>query len=143
MKTRRRVEGEQGETLLELIVAIAILGVAVVAIASGIALSVKVSDIHRKQSTASAFLHNFAETLQRSYQDCAAQTPNYAALLATPAGFNAPAANVAYWSGSGFGAVTCPGTPSKDPGLQQVTLTLTSADQRVSESLTVVLRKRS
>ena len=57
MNARHRVEGERGETLLELLVSITILGVCVVAIASGIAVSVRISAIHRSQATASDWLH--------------------------------------------------------------------------------------
>jgi type II secretory pathway pseudopilin PulG len=52
MKTPRRVGGDRGESLLELIVAILILGTCVVAIGTGIALSIKISDVHRGQAIA-------------------------------------------------------------------------------------------
>lgn len=144
MRRRRRVRGEQGETLLELIVAIAILGVCVVAIGSGIAMSVKISAIHRNQATASAFLHNYAEAVQGSYTPCSgAIPPNYVAVgsLAPPTnGFNAPTATVTFWDPTAvsFNTGSCPGA---DPGLQQVTLNLASSDGLVTESLVVVVRK--
>jgi type II secretory pathway pseudopilin PulG len=146
MKRRHRVEGERGESLLELIIAITILGVCVVAVASGIAVSIKVSAIHRDQATASAFLHNYAETLQGAYQDCAtAGAYNTASLLPPPTsgGFNSPQVVVTYWNGSTFSAsgTTCSDATPKDPGLQQVTLTLSTTNLQVSESLVVVLRR--
>jgi type II secretory pathway pseudopilin PulG len=145
MGRQRRVHGEQGETLLELIVAITILGVCVVAIGSGIAMSVKISAIHRNQATASAFLHNYAETVQGAYATCSggSSLPNYAAGLAAPSNFDPPTASVKVWDATTASFVasatnTCPAT---DPGLQQVSLTLASTDGFVSESLVVVVRK--
>src|SRR4051794_38013316 len=122
MRSRAAVSDERGETLLELVIAIVILGVCVVAIGSGIAVSVKVSGIHRDQSTAGAFLHNYAETLQApsAYAPCtSASTPNYVTnlSLAPPGAFQSPTATVTYWnnSTSQFGTTTtCPATG--DPG---------------------------
>ena len=133
---------EGGETLLELVVAITILGVCVVAVGAGVVMSVRISTIHRDQATADATLHNYAETVVGSYQACAPTgPPNYPASLslAAPAGFIAPTANVRYWNAATSTFTdTC---PSADPGLQQVTLNLTSNDRLVSESLVVVVRK--
>ena len=133
---------EEGETLIELLIAVAIMGIAVVAIVGGIATTILMSDIHRKQATAGAYLRDYAETLQGSYTSCTSGAPDYAALLAEPVGgqFTAPTATVTYWDtvSRSFSGSSCPPT---DPGLQQVTLTLASADSRASESLVVVLRQ--
>ena len=143
MKRRRSAVGhERGETLLELVVAITILGVCVVAVGAGVVMSVKISTIHRDQATADATLHNYAETVLGAYRPCApAGPPNYPASLslAAPAGFVAPTASVRYWdAATSTFTDTC---PSADPGLEQVTLNLTSNDRLVSESLVVVVRK--
>lgn len=132
-----------GETLLELVVAIAILGVCIVAIGAGVVMTVKISTIHRNQATADAALHNLAETVAGSYQSCGgSRPPDYPALLslAAPAGFSTPSASVKFWdpATSAFSANSC---PAVDPGLQQVTLSLTTNDQLVSESVVVVVRK--
>ena len=133
---------ERGETLLELVVAITILGVCVVAVGAGVVMSVKISTIHRDQATADATLHNYAETVLGAYPPCApAGPPNYPASLslAAPAGFVSPTATVRYWNAASSNFTdTC---PSADPGLEQVTLNLTSNDRLVSESLVVVVRK--
>ena len=143
---RKPPEGaERGETLLELIIAIAILGVCVVAIGSGIAVSITISAIHRNQATAQDSLHNYAELLQSSYTPCTATaTPNYVGSLAqlTPPGFATPTAVVDYWvPASGSFTHACP--PGGDTGLQQVTLKLVSTAGNVSESLVVDLRSLS
>ena len=146
MRWRRlRDSPEQGETLLELIIAITILGVCVVAIGSGIALSITISAIHRNQASAQDSLHNYAEALQNLYTPCtAASTPNYARSLVVPPGFAPPTVVVDYWiptTGTFTTNHTCPATG--DSGLQQVQLTLVSTAGNVSQSLVVALRSQS
>lgn len=148
MSLQHRTKGEQGETLLELVVAIVILGVCVVAIGSGIAMSVEISNIHRKQAIAQEYLHNYAETLQDGshYTACPA-APNYAAGLPVPPdggpwlGFSQKA--IAYWSpgaaGSGSGSFVS-SCPTPDSGLQEVTLELKSKDGLVDETLVFAVR---
>jgi type II secretory pathway pseudopilin PulG len=131
---------DDGETLIELIIAMAIMGIAVVAIVGGIATSILMSDIHRKETTAGAYVRDYAEAVQGSYALCVGSTaPNYASTLAAqPSGFSPPTATVKFWDGTSFSRSACPAT---DLGLQQVTLTLSSTDSRASESIVVVVRK--
>ena len=138
---------ERGETLLELVVAIMILGVFVVAVGSGVAVSAKVSGIHQQQSTAGTFLHNYAESIQGTYNACTgAATPAsvqtaYLSGLAVPAGFTAPTAAVKFWRATPGTFVSAGATcPAADPGLQQVTFTLNTSDGLVTESLSVIVR---
>ena len=133
---------ESGETLIELIVSITILGIVAVAIGSGITVSVIISDEHRKETAANAYLHDYAEALQASYANCTAGTPNYLSPLKVspvPTGFTTGGLteSLAYWNGTAFQS-TCP--VGGDGGLQQVTLKLSSTDNRASESLVVVVR---
>ncbi|MGH8962913.1 MAG: type II secretion system protein [Jatrophihabitantaceae bacterium] len=140
MSWRRRGNDDRGESLIELILAIGILGICVLAIGSSIALSVKTSAIHRGQATADAFLHNYAETLQSSYTPCA-NGASYTSGLPLPSGNFQTGATVQFWNATtaSFGPLpSC--TSSTDPGLQQVTLTLGTTDGTVSESLVVILR---
>src|SRR5664279_767957 len=65
MKNGRRPDSDdEGETLIELIIAVAIMGIAVVAIVGGIATAIFMSDIHRKQATAGAYVRNYAEAVE-------------------------------------------------------------------------------
>ena len=52
MSGRHRVADERGETLVEMLLAVAIMGIAAVALMAGLTTSVLMSDIHRKQATA-------------------------------------------------------------------------------------------
>jgi prepilin-type N-terminal cleavage/methylation domain-containing protein len=136
---------ERGETLLEIIIAITILGVCVVALGSGIALSVTISAVHRDQATAQDSLHNYAEALQNSYVACtAATTPNYTGALVVPPGFSTPTVVVDYWLPVTATFTTdqiCPA--GGDPGLQQIRLTLVSTTGKVSQSVVVDVRSQS
>lgn len=137
--SKRRQGDDSGESLVELMLTILIVGVCAVAIGSGIALSVKMSDVHRKQALAGEFLHNYAETLQSAtYQSCTSTTPNYAAGLPTPTGsgsWTVSQAAISYWNGTAFN-----GTCQNPDRLQQVTLRLVGDSGLVNESVVVVLR---
>jgi type II secretory pathway pseudopilin PulG len=135
---------DRGETLIELVVALAILGIAMVAIVGALGASITMSDIHRKQSTAGAEVRNYAELVQNyvagtGYTACAAPASYAAATVGytAPSGYAASPTTVKYWTGSAWSA-SCPGT---DIGLQQLTLSVSSTDTRAVEQVVVVLRK--
>lgn len=62
----RRVsgKGQEGLTLIELIVTLSIMGIAFVVVISGMFTSVVVSDVHRKQATANTLLRSLAESVK-------------------------------------------------------------------------------
>lgn len=134
--------GDRGETLLELVIALMIIGIAVVAIVGGLVSSIMMSDVHRKQATAGAAVHDYAEAVEGmvaggGYVACAG-TGAYAAPagFAVPAGYTAGVVGVRYWTGTGWS----PGCGT-DTGAQQVTLHVASADERADEQLVIVVRK--
>lgn len=134
---------DTGESLIELIIAVAIMGIAVVAIVGGIATTILMSDIHRKQATAGAYVRTYAEALETYLTlpgnfnpTTSAGALQSAVGFATPAGFTATVTPpVQCWTGTAFG--TCLGTNT----VQQVRLNVASMDARASESLVVVVRK--
>lgn len=135
--------GDRGETLVELLITVVILGIAAVAIVGGLMTSIQMSDIHRKQASAGASARDFAETVDRyvgstGYVACA--TPSSYAPAAVgfgaPAGYTASVASVRYWTGTGW-TTTC----TTDLGLQQVTVQVQSSDARATETSVVVVRK--
>lgn len=138
MSRLRQLADDRGDTLIEVIAAVFVLGIAAVAIVSAMTMSVKMSDYHRKQANASALLHNYAESLVAGYRPCTSSN-SQPYTLATQAGFTAPSVTVSYWTGSSFGSTSCPA--GGDPGVQRVRLAVSSIDSRASESLTVVVRQ--
>lgn len=128
----RRAATEAGFTLVELLLAVSILGIGVVAVVGGMMTSIQVSDLGRRQAEGQTALRAYAESVAgATYAPCA---PAYSTSYAPPAGYSA-AMTVAYWDGSSFTA-TC-GT---DKGLQRVTLRIAADDGRASESLAIAKR---
>jgi type II secretory pathway pseudopilin PulG len=137
----RRGTDDRGESLLELLIAVVIMGIAVVAIVGGLSAATLVSDQHRKEATAGSYARDYAEAVQSmSYTDCAtpASYPVPAGLV--PAGYSASVQSVQYWPISGTNwQTTCPSNPDK--GLQRLTVQVASSDGRAAERVTLVLRK--
>lgn len=151
MSTARR-HGDHGETLIEVLMSIVILGIALVAILGGMATSVLSGDIHRKESTATSVLVSASEALKDPsvhYKPCAtASEPTYTSALASlpgtglPSGWAAPViSRVSYWNGTAFGAV-CYDTAAYGNllRLQQITVTVKSPDNRAVEAFSLVKR---
>lgn len=156
---RRDRPSESGESLVELMITIAILGVAMVAVLGGIWTSMRVADYHRKTATADVVLRNFAEVLQASsgtyqYIPCA----TLSGALAYPT-YSPPAPNASYAATittieylTGYTAsdqptwqVSTTGCPSGgDQGIQRLTLRsdgpITDPKVRGVESVIVIKR---
>jgi len=134
---------ERGESLIELIIAITIMGIAVVAITAGIGTGIAMSDIHRKQSTAGVVVRSYAESIlahvaasSSAYTGCA--TSYSAPGFVSPAGYSASITGISYWKDSSRTFASSCGT---DEGVQRVSLRVSSSDGRSSESLDVIVRK--
>lgn len=133
------IHAEEGLSLVELLVAVAILGIAFVTILGGMGTAVLISDVHRKQATAGTALREYAEVVEAAaYQECSASSqPAYP--YSAPAGFTASMGTVDVWDGNtpaGFGACS-----SDDPGLQRMRLTVASDDGRATETVQVLKRR--
>ncbi|HEY3261097.1 MAG TPA: type II secretion system protein [Pseudonocardiaceae bacterium] len=147
MITRLRaaaVAGDRGESLLEVLIAVAIMGTALVAIVGSLVTAILVSDIHRRQATAGTAVRDYGEAIENAvagggYVGCAT-----AASYASPGAFAAPAGytksvvagSLRYWSGGAW-QTSC----TTDSGLQQLTIQVASDDGRATERLALVLRK--
>lgn len=138
----QRLRSEAGATLVEVLVALSILSIAAVAILAGVEMSIRTSDIHRKQSAGGAFVRNYAEAIQDyvaegNYDTCdggvdyAPGTVGYD----VPDGYEPGIQDVVALTGNGV-VVGC----DADAGVQRLTVTMESSDHRASEELTIVLR---
>lgn len=142
---------DDGETLIELIVAIAIMGVAGVAIMTGLQFSIVSSALGRSQATSDAYVRSLAESIQRSvgatggYQGCSTG-PNY--LTATvmnqaslPSGYSATQSAVQTWNPTTATWGAC--NPTYDYA-QRMTLKVSSPGSgvhRATEQLTFIIRR--
>jgi type II secretory pathway pseudopilin PulG len=136
---------ERGETLIELLLTIVILGLTGVAVLGGLGTSIIVSDAHRKETVSGAAVRAYAEQLQTKvassgYLICAAPGGYNAVGYTPPLDYIASNTGVTYWNRAttSFGT-TC--SPATDSGVQAVTLQVSSKDSRGTVSLTVVIRK--
>ena len=126
---------DRGATLIELVMAVAILGIAFAALIGGMFTFTYAAASHSRQASGAEYIREYAEAIAgAAYQNCAT---TYAPTgFSTPAGWTLGAVAVNYWNASAFVA-TC---PSVDLGLQRVHLSLSSTDGRDTETLDVVKR---
>ena len=131
---------DAGETLIEILLTVVILGIAVAAISGALLTANKASTMHRQQALAQNALRVWAEQISaEAYVDCATAASFAAPSPALPAGLTATVASVQYWTGSAFA-----GTCGSDAGIQRVTLRVTAANglsPALSDTVAVVVRK--
>jgi type II secretory pathway pseudopilin PulG len=168
----RRSVPEQGETLLEILIAVAIMGIATAAILGLFQESIGASTIHKEQSVAGSLLDNFAEYMQDQgtapYTDCPSASTAYATDMSTFVGLTQTPTSVVFESDSSkyqlsltisSGQIGAPGSNpsvtyppdstsaacsavSTDQGVQRLALTVTSTDSKVAETVQVVKWRR-
>jgi hypothetical protein len=129
-------------------VTIAIMGIAFVAILTGVAIAISASGSHRQEATAEGIVRSYAERISdpkdTPYVECASP-----AQYENPSGFELPSAG---WSAR-VTSVTYlqPGDPpqgynggcSPDLGAQQITLQVNSPSGRNAATETLVIVKRA
>ncbi|WP_051247339.1 type IV pilus modification PilV family protein [Nocardioides halotolerans] len=147
-RLRSAGRSDDGATLVETLVAVVILGIAAVAILGGLQLSVMASDIHRKQTSDGALVRGYAEAIEQhldvtaNYVRCAGANAYSPAVVGYPVPAGHTAQQAAAQPLSGDGSVATSGTcPTRDQGVQRLRLTVSSADGRAVETLTVVVRR--
>lgn len=130
-----------GFTLIEVLVAVTLLGIGVTVILSGIMTSILTSDIHRKQATGETVLRGYAEAAKKeaasSYSSCAT---TYTVPFTPAEGYTATLEGVDYWTGSGWAAQPA-STCATDDTTQRLRLKAEAADDRSVETVEVVVRK--
>jgi Tfp pilus assembly protein PilV len=155
---RARSALETGETLVELLVTIVIIGVAVVGIIGGLATAVFSSDAHRKDADSESIVQSYSEFLvsnATSYLACTSSSvptkAQYAAEVPTslyqpPTGYTVAPTSVAFWTGTNpadasSAASFSSGCPSNgDLGLQLIQVTASSTDGKDTETLSILKR---
>ena len=121
-RRRRRSRNDRGESLIEVLVTIVIIGISVPAIMGAVLLSVSVSSQDRRQIEAQALLASWVETIARenktdaAYSSCVGlsyyATSPYAP-AAVPTGFTTSVVAINYWdTATGSYVTTCPAVDS-------------------------------
>jgi len=128
---RHRRRADHGETLIELLVTIVILGLTIPALMGAVLISVSASSQDRRQVQAQALLNSWAETIAREnntdavYTSCPALTyyeTSPFAPASIPTGFTPTVVAVTYWdTASGTFVVAC----SPDSGVRKVQIKVT------------------
>jgi prepilin-type N-terminal cleavage/methylation domain-containing protein len=139
---------EHGTTLIELLVAIAILGIAGAALLGGMASGVASSGMHREQADVGTVLASGVEAVKdqsrNPYRHCAlvSQYNPTAGLAALPTGFTVKVTKVQYWDGSRFQPTCLEGSSDgRFFTLQLITVTVTSSTRQVSQDRSLAKRQ--
>ena len=129
-----------GESLIELLVTVVILGISTAGLSAGLLSVGQASTMQRQQVLAQNALRSWAEQISAgTYTACAAAGAFSAPSPALPSGLTATVRTVEYWNGTSF-ASSC-GT---DSGIQQVTLRITAQNglsPALNQDVAVVVRK--
>lgn len=129
--------GEEGETLIEVLVAVVLMGVAFVTIFGGIGTAIISSARQQKVTGADSVIRSAAEkVISAPYVSCAGgyETPT------PPAGYTVTV-EIEYWDGVGAFGRPC---PAADTGVQKVTLTVRSTGPRpVRDAVLEVVKRES
>ncbi|MEV6580410.1 type II secretion system protein [Streptomyces sp. NPDC051582] len=127
--------GEEGETLVEVLVAVVLMGVAFVTVLGGIGTAIIGSVAQQKVTGADSVIRSAAEkVVSAPYASCADgyETP------APPAGYTVTV-TIEYWDGAGTFGRSC---PTADTGVQKVTLTVRSTGPHPVKDATLEVVKR-
>lgn len=132
---------DEGFTLVEMLVTIALLGMAMVAIVSAIMTSIVTSDVHRKQATGETVMRGYAEQVKREavYTSCAT---TYPVAFSPRPGYTTSLVGVDYWdaAASTWKPQPAPNCATEDT-VQRVLLETATDDGRTAESVEVVVRR--
>ena len=133
----RHLSDDRGASLVEVLVAVVVLGTAAASAVGGLYTSIAVSDSHRQQTTAATIAGHYTERIAGSPDlNCASAATtygSYAGGVGVPAGYTTSVGPIESWTGSAWGACTT-------GELQRVTVVV-SSDDGVSEHSVVVVRQ--
>jgi prepilin-type N-terminal cleavage/methylation domain-containing protein len=146
-----RAKGDGGFTLVELLVAIAILGVCFVSLLGALGMSIIGSDIHKQQSQVESVIDSAAEKVKDpsvAHVACATASQGTYVAAAQGAAASQPGwaastvqiIDVQYWDGTGFGTTCYDDAVHKNLNLQLITLKVTNPGTRADQTISVVKR---
>lgn len=130
---------DAGESLVELLVSIAIMGVAVTGILGAVGMAASSSSTHENLAQAQRLLRNWAESLTYSAA-CPAAVNSFSA----PAGFTVNPAAVAYWNTTSRTFSSSAGSCTAGTGMYRVSLSITPTGGQgagIAQTLDVTMRR--
>lgn len=130
---------DAGETLVELLVSITIMGIAVTAILGAVGLAASASSTHENLAQAQGLLRNWAERLTYSTACPAVINP-----FSTPTGYVTNTATVAYWNPTSRTFSSGSGACTSTTGMYRVTLSITATGGQgagIPQTLDVTMRR--
>ena len=133
------VREDRGDTLVEVLIAVAIVAITAAALIGTVLMSITASSEHRSLAVNDTVLKSYAAEAQNmiqrqaNFQSCAS---SYTVSLpaGVPTGYSAGISQILYWNGTSFGSVCDASKP-----VQLITVTVTSPTQ-VSSSLSFAVR---
>lgn len=147
MGARSAAPRDEGTSLVEVLVAVVILGIAIPGLLSGLAAAALTSGVHRSQADAHVVIVSTAESLRddaRNPFSCTPSTYNVLAGVTLPSGWSSSnvqllsaTAETGFWGDGAFRVAPCSATTD----LQRLTIKATSPDSRAVEQLTVFKRR--
>jgi prepilin-type N-terminal cleavage/methylation domain-containing protein len=139
---RRCRRGERGETLVEILVSIVIIGICFAAILGGLTSSIFGSRVHREQATVETVLRSYAEATKAQVNRPGGYLPCASGYNITsynpPSGFVPSITSVQWWDGATFRSSGC--TAAAEKGLQTLSLRA-QGPEGAFEVVDIVVRK--
>ncbi len=141
----RRSDGERGDTLVEVMMTVAIVGIAFTGILTGLATAINLSAMDRGDANVRTVLVSASESVKsQTYVPCPdANNNSYnpTSGVTLPSGWsssNVVVTQLYGWNGTSF--TTCPATDQK---LQLIAVRATSPDGRSTDSIEIIKRSSS
>ena len=141
-------DADGGETLIELLVSIVIMGIAGAAIIGSLLIAVDVSQMHKKHVEVQQYLRSWAETVSNNsadggYVGCGDSACFLGLTPAAVSGLTPSVESIECWTGTGW-VDPCPALSTTAGNVRRVKLTVSGAGAFLpgtSNSLTVVVRR--
>jgi Tfp pilus assembly protein PilV len=144
----RRGRGERGETLIETLVTVMLMGTAITGLIGGITAAIGASDNSKQVVTAQVVAQNFAEAIQAApYVECTTSYTTAQVGYTPPNGYAVTNPTVAFYDGTSnpavFGAAPagCSAATPKDNGAQRLTLRVAAPNGITVRTLEIVKRR--
>jgi Tfp pilus assembly protein PilV len=138
-----RLEGDDGLTLVEVLLASVILATVVLGLVTGIMTAVSASDLHRREARSEVALRQYIEGLETgAYIPCPTAAPASFAPM-TIDGYQLSVVAVDKWVTDSNPAAFATGCASPDSGVERLTVRLVDPAGKVNQDVNVVVRSSS